>query len=111
MNVTFGSYSGTATSELDPRPFCPIAKTIAEYTSEMNTRPEKNMRSMLKALELSRIKRLCLSLQPVTSSMDLQVQASQLHMSCGLEPIVMCLDFESMGIVHLCMSPKRTEKL
>jgi len=48
---------------------------------------------------------------PIVSRIDLQVQASQHHTSSCLEPILMCLDFKSTGVVHFCMFPQKREKL
>jgi len=45
----------------------------------------------------------------VVSRIDLEVQASQLHMECGLESSLTCLD-SNLRVHCTCACPQREEK-
>jgi hypothetical protein len=95
-----------------------VLQDIPDYLPELNGTAKINirtvmnmMRSMLKGAGLPKNLWAEAIIAAGYIKNRLQVQASQLHVNCGLEVSVMCLDFESMGALHLCMFPKKREKL
>ena len=73
---------------------------------------ERSIRALcLMVPDSPRMYGLKLQKQPVISRIDLQVQETQLHMSCGPERNLIRLDFEWTGVLHLRMSPKRSGNL